>query len=220
MIDEHSFDNSYGKGAFVRLRRMIEERTLTFAQIGYEFGINKQYVSKLAQLFGINGRQRQRERTNSHPLRVENRRQEYPPTTRQVLDELKRRGIPVAPHYTMRRQRHAVYKNLTMVLVNGVPCKIGCRNKRKGARFATFHVTKETRKAEAMVCGIRHGAKFRLYVIPVSELKNLKRINIPATGAYILSVRNRKRDWTRFENAWRFLRDGSPKHVSYTTRGG
>ena len=58
MNDEHSFDSSHGKGAFARLRRMLQESTLTYAQIGYEFGITRQRVSQLAQILGINGRRR------------------------------------------------------------------------------------------------------------------------------------------------------------------
>lgn len=218
MTDEHRFDRSHGKGAFGQLRRMLQESTLSYAQIGYEFGITRQRVSQLAQPFGVNGRRRQRERINSHLPWIANKRDEYPSAVRQVLGELERRGIPVAPHYTLGRRRRVAYKNLTKVLVNGVPCKVGYRNTRKGARFTPFRVTLETRKAKAVVWGVRHGPKFRLYVIPLSELKNVTRLNIPVTGAYIRTSRKPNRDWTRFENAWHLLREGSLKHSNPTTK--
>ena len=106
---------------------------------------------------------------------------------------------------------------LEKVLVKGVPCKIGRRNKRKGTRFAAFQGTRETWKAEAMICGIRHGGKFRLYVIPVSDLKNLKCFNIPITGAYVGTSRKPIWNSTRFENAWYLLRDGGAEAFTLTT---
>jgi len=218
MNDEHSFDSSHGKGAFARLRRMLQESTLTYAQIGYEFGITRQRVSQLAQHFGINGWRRAGERINRRPPSVANKREEYPFAVRQVLGELERRGIPVAPHYTLDRRRRVAHKQLRTVLVNGVPCKVGYRNTRKQARFAPFWVAPQTRKAKAVVWGVRHGPTFRLYVIPLLELKNVTRINIPVTGAYIGTSRKPKRDWTRFENAWHLLREGSLKHSNPTTK--
>lgn len=219
MSDEHSFDSSHGKGAFARLGRMLQEATLSYAQIGYEFGVTRQRVSQLAQLFGVNGRRRERERINHRPPCVANKRDEYPFAVRQVLGELERRGIPVAPLYTLlKRHRHVAYKQLTTVLVNGVPCKVGYRNTRKGARFTPFRITVETRKAKAVVWGVRRGPAFRLYVIPLSELKNVTRINIPVTGTYIGTSRKPNRDWTRFENVWYLLREGSLKHSSPTAK--
>ena len=92
-----------------------------------------------------------------------------------------------------QRQRHA-YENITKVLVNGVPCKNGCRNTRKDDGFAKVDLSTETRIAKAVVLGLRHGTKFRLYVIPVTKLKNLRQINIPATSAYIRSAQYPERD--------------------------
>lgn len=219
MSDEHSFDSTHGKGAFARLRRMLQEATLSYAQIGYEFGVTRQRVSQLAQLFGINGRRRQRECINRRPPCVANKRDEYPFAVREVLGELVRRGIPFAPRYTLlKRQRRVAYKQLTTVLVNGVPCKVGYRNTRKGARFTPFQVTPQTRKAKAVVWGVQHGPKFRLYVIPLSELKNVTRLNIPVTGVYIGTSRKPNRDWTCFENAWHLLGKGSLKHSNPTTK--
>ena len=84
----------------------------------------------------------------------------------------------------MRRRRRRTYKNFTKVVVKGVPCKIGCRNTRMGDRFATFPLSAEMRKAKAVVLGLRHGPKIRLYVISASELKNLKRFLTPVTSTY------------------------------------
>lgn len=219
MTDEHIFDSLHGKGTYSRLRRLFQEETLSYAQIGYEFGLTRQRISQLAQNLGINGRRRQRECSNRRPLCVVNKRDEYSSAVRQVLGELERRGILVAPHYTLlKRYSRVAYKQLTTVLVNGVPCKINYRNTRKGARFITFRVTVETRKAKAVVWGVERGSAFRLYVIPLTELKNVTRLNIPVTGEYKWTWRKPIRDWTRFEDAWHLLREGSLKRASPSTK--
>lgn len=218
MNDEHSFDSSHGKGAFARLRRMLQESTLSYAQIGYDFGITRQRVSQLAQHFEIDGWRRARERIKRRPPWVANKRDEYRFAVRLVLGELEQRGIPVAPYYTVDRRRRVAHKHLRTVLVLGVPCKIGYRNTKKGDRFTPFGVAPQTRKVKAVVWGVRRGPTFRLYVIPLSELKNVTRINIPVSGAYIGTSRKRNRDWTRFENAWHLLGKVSLKHSNPTIK--
>jgi hypothetical protein len=218
MTYEESFDSLYGKESFARLRRLLQDPILSYEQIGGEFGVTRQRVSQLAQLMGINGRRRERERINRRLPCVANKRAKYPFAVRQVLGELQRRGISAAPHYTLsKRHRRVAYKQLRSVLVNGVLCKVGYRNTKKGARFTPFRVTVETRKAKAVVWGVRHGSTLRLYVIPLTELENIKRINIPVTGAYIRTSRKPIRDWTLFENAWHLLRHDSLKHSNATT---
>jgi hypothetical protein len=70
------FDCTHGKGAFVRLRSMLEDPGFAYQHIGNKFGLTRQYIAQLANELGINGRQRQRERT----LRCEPRviKVEYP----------------------------------------------------------------------------------------------------------------------------------------------
>jgi hypothetical protein len=54
-----------GKAAFARLHSMLDDSEFTYQQIGSKLGLTKQCIAKLAQELGINGRQRQRERTLS-----------------------------------------------------------------------------------------------------------------------------------------------------------
>jgi hypothetical protein len=218
MIDEQSFDTLHGKGAFAKVCRLLQGPMLTYAEIGRELKLTRQRISQLAQLVGINGRRRERERIKHRPPCVVNKRAEYSFTVRLMLGELERRGISVAPYYTVDRRRRVAHKDLRMMLVNGAVCKVGYRNTKKGARFTPFHVTPRTRQAKAVVWGVRHGSQFRLYVIPLSELKNVTCSNIPVTGAYIRTSRQPIRDWTIFENAWHLLREGVPKHSNPTTK--
>ena len=55
-------------------------------------------------------------------------------------------------------------------------------------------------------------------MIPLPELKNVTRINIPVTGTYIGTSRKPISDWTRFENAWHLLREGSLKQSNLATK--
>lgn len=218
MISEHRFDRRFGKGAFARLRLMLRDETRTYAQIGSLFGITKQRISQLAQFLRINGSRRQRKRNSRRPPCLTNTRAEYPPKVRLVLGELERRGIPVATYYNVYQHSHIAQKQLTTVLVKGVPCKIGYRNVDKVDRFTKFWVSPPVRKAKAVVWGIQRGSTFRLYVIPLSELKNVTYVYIPVTGRYIGTSRKPIRDWTRFENAWHLLREGSPTHSNRTPK--
>lgn len=149
MTDEHTFDSTYGNGAFARLHRMLQESTLSYAQIGQEFGLTRQRVSQLAQLFGINGRRRDRTRVKRRLPYISHERDKYSFKIRLVLAELKRRGITVAPYYTVDLERRVAWKHLTTVLVNGVPCKIGYRDIRRVVDFTTFHIRPPVRKAKA-----------------------------------------------------------------------
>ena len=218
MIDEQRFDSLRGKGAFAKVCRLLQNPMFTYAEIGREFKLTRQRISQLAQLAGINGRRRERERIKRRPPCVVNKRVEYSFTVRLMLGELERRGISVAPYYTVDRRRRVAHKDLRMMLVNGAVCKVGYRNTKKGARFTPFRVPPQTRQAKAVVWGVRHGSQLRLYVIPLSELKNVAYLNIPVTGAYIRTSRQPIRDWTIFENAWHLLGEGLAKHSNTTNK--
>jgi hypothetical protein len=205
-LTEEGFNRKHGKRALSRLRVLLQERSLTYAQIGSKIGLSKQRVSQLAQQFRIDGRRRLRERANSRFPTILNNRANYTFRTRLLLRELERRGISVAPHYAVDRRRHSAKKLLTTVLLNGVPCKVRYQKGDKiDPAFAQFEVKPSVIKAKALVLGVRRRSKFRLYVIPAAKLKNIKQINIPVNGEYKWTWRWPKRDWTRFENAWHLL---------------
>jgi hypothetical protein len=70
------FDRRYGKGAFVRLRSMLDDPTVPYERIARNLGLTKQRIGQLAKHFGIDGRQREHERIARHWPRVIN--VEYP----------------------------------------------------------------------------------------------------------------------------------------------
>jgi hypothetical protein len=49
---------------------MLDDPTLAYQRIGDKFGLTRQHISKLAKGLGINGRQRQRQRTPRREPRV------------------------------------------------------------------------------------------------------------------------------------------------------
>jgi len=186
MTDEEKFERIYGKGAFSRLRLLLKNLSLTYEDIGREFGLTKQRIGQLAQLVGINGFQRKSEAAKERPPYVANRNHNYTPTVRLVLGELTRRGITFEPHYTLlKRNSRIMYKSLSIVRINGVPCKVSCRNMKRQDGYTFFKVSAETMKAKAVVWGVRYRGKVRLYVIPVSELKNIRGVYFPVRGRYI-----------------------------------
>jgi hypothetical protein len=50
------FDRRYGKGAFARLRSMLDDSTVTYERIAERFGFSKQRIGQLAKEFGVDGR--------------------------------------------------------------------------------------------------------------------------------------------------------------------
>jgi hypothetical protein len=62
MINSALFDRRYGKGAFERLRSMLDDPTLTYERIAKNLGLTKQRIGQLAKDFGVDGRQREHER--------------------------------------------------------------------------------------------------------------------------------------------------------------
>jgi len=63
MVIEQRFDCRYGKGALDRLRSMLDDPTVTYKRIAKNLGLTKQRVAQLAKDFGVDGRQREHERT-------------------------------------------------------------------------------------------------------------------------------------------------------------
>lgn len=112
-LTEEGFNRKHGNGALARLRVLLQEPSLTYAQIGFKIGLSKQRVSQLAQQFKIDGRRRLRKRARSHAPPKINKRANYTFRTWFFLRELKRRGISVAPHYAINRRRHCAKKLIT-----------------------------------------------------------------------------------------------------------
>jgi hypothetical protein len=57
------FDRHHGKGAFTRLCSMVGDPALRYRSIGRRFGITRQRVAQIAAEMGVDGRERQRQRT-------------------------------------------------------------------------------------------------------------------------------------------------------------
>src|SRR5437762_3555538 len=99
MATRHSFDRFHGKGAFHRLRLMLDDAGFAYQQIGSKFGLTRQRIAQLAKGLGINARQRQRERTILRgPSVIE---KQYPPGIQAVIDKIKRSGMQVSPYTSL-----------------------------------------------------------------------------------------------------------------------
>jgi hypothetical protein len=68
---QQRFDHFHGKGAFVRLRSMLNDPRFAYQQIANKFGFTRQYIAQLAKGLGVDGtRRRQCERVLHRQLRV------------------------------------------------------------------------------------------------------------------------------------------------------
>jgi hypothetical protein len=53
---------------------------------------------------------------------------------------------------------------------------------------------------------VRRGRTMKLYVIPLTHLRNIASVYIPANGKYAISSSHKPRkDWTQYEEAWHLL---------------
>jgi hypothetical protein len=98
MVNKRLFDRRYGKGAFARLRSMLEDPGFAYQHIGNKFGLTRQYIAQLANELGINGRQRQRERSSRREPRIIKKFKEYPSDIRTVMNKLRRAGLCLTPY--------------------------------------------------------------------------------------------------------------------------
>jgi hypothetical protein len=211
MVIEQRFDRFHGKGAFARLCSMLNDPRFAYGQIGSRFGVTRQYIAQLANELGINGRRRQRSRTLRREPRVI--KVDYPPGIRAVIDKIRRTGFQVTP-YILPIQPSTPYRtwrSLKMVIVNGVLCSIQMRKGRRlrpnGREYARFDVTNATKRAKVALWAIKGGRTMRLYLIPLTHLRNVSSVYIPVEGKYAVgSSRKPVKDWTRYEEAWHLLR--------------
>ena len=188
---------------------MLDDPQLSFQQIGQKLGLSKQRIFQLAKRFGINGRQRQRERTlRREPYVIE---EDYLPPVLDIIDKIKSYGYRVMPYNKLQPSQKTLRRSQRMVLVNGVLCVIQLRPARKlrpnGREYARFDVGSRTRQAKAAVFAMRKGRNTKVYVVPTADLRNVSYVYIPANGkpAAKGSGKQPRRDWTRYENAWRLL---------------
>jgi hypothetical protein len=210
MVIEQRFDRFHGKGAFARLGSMLNDPQFAYGQIGSRFGFTRQYVAQIATELGINGRRRQRSRTLRREPRVI--KVDYPPGIRAVIDKIRRTGFQVTPYIlpVQPSTPYRTWRSLKMVVVNGVLCSIQMRKGRRlrpnGREYARFDVTNATKRAKVALWAIKGGRTMRLYVIPLTHLRNISSVYIPANGKYATdSSKKPRKDWTRYEGAWHLL---------------
>jgi hypothetical protein len=200
------FDRHHGKGAFARLRLMLNDSRFAYQQIANKFGFTRQYTARLAKQLGINGDQRRRQRERLRMLRREPRviKVNYP--------VIKRRGIPVTP-YIFPAQPGAPYlarTSQTMVLLNGRRCTIRFRKSPKltpnGREYVRFDTNVRVRKADFALWAMRSGRAVKVYIVPVTHLRNVSSVYLPVEGNDVYRGRKPHKDWTCYERAWHLLR--------------
>src|SRR6266542_3390091 len=98
MVIEHRFDRFRGKGAFGRLRSMLNDPRFAYQEIANRFGVTRQYIAQLANELGINGMQGQRARLSRREPRVIKQFKEYPSDIRGVINKLRRADLRVTPY--------------------------------------------------------------------------------------------------------------------------
>jgi hypothetical protein len=211
MPSKDLFDRRYGKGAFNRLRSMLDDPRFTYQHIANKFGLTRQYIALRANEFGINGRQRERVRFSRHEPRIIKKFEEYPSDIRAVMNKLRQAGFQVAPYNSPQASTPNLFRTSSkMILVNGVLCTIQVRPALKfrpnGREYARLDVGREMRRAQAALFAIRRGSTMKLYVIPLNHLRNISSVYIPAEGKYAVGNSHKPRkDWTGYEEAWHLL---------------
>jgi hypothetical protein len=219
VVNKRLFDRRYGKGAFARLRSMLEDPGFAYQHIGNKFGLTRQYIAQLANELGINGRQRQRERTLRCGPHIVIKRVEYPAHIRAVINKIRRSGMRVTPYVfpVQPSAPHLARRSQTMVLVNGRLCTIQFRKGRKlrpnGREYVWFDTTVRVKRAEFALWAMRSNRAIKVYIIPLTHLRNISSVYIPANGKYATdSGKKPRKDWMRYEDAWHLL--DSPTRVA------
>jgi hypothetical protein len=187
MPNKRLFDRRYGEGAFGRLRSMLAGPTITYERIAKNLGLTKQRIGQLAKDFGVDGRQREYERIVRREPRIIKKFKEYPSDIRAVMNKLRRAGLRVAPYNSPQPSMpNSLRTSLRMVLVNGALCTIQVRPALKfrpnGREYARLDVGREVRRAQVALFAIRIGHAMNLYVIPLTHLRNISSVYIPANG--------------------------------------
>jgi len=191
---------------------MLNNPHLAYQHIGSKFGLTKQRIGQLAKAFGIDGRQRQRERRLSR--RVSVAKNHYSPIVRSIVSRIRRSGIQVSMYDSFQVSQTRSSRSKQLVIVNGVLCKIAVgrpyQKQRHWRQYTRFDVTATTKKAKFVLWAITKRRGMKLYVIPLTYLRDVSFVYIPDEQPVSSSKKMRK-DWTQFEEAWHLLRDESTK---------
>jgi len=210
IVIEQRFDHFHGKGAFVRLRSMLNDPRFAYQHIANKFGFTRQYIAQLANELSINGRRRQRKRSSRREPRII--KLEYPPSIRAVINKIRRSGNQVSP-YIFPVQPSAPYRtwrSLKIVVVNGVLCTIqmlmGYKLRPNGREYVRFDVNGEVKRAKIALWATRNGRATKRYVIPLPHLRRLSSGFRPRHDKYAVGTSKKPRkDWTRYEEARHLL---------------
>jgi hypothetical protein len=195
---------------------MLDDPRFAYQQIGSKFGFTRQYIAQFAKEFGVDGRRRRRQREHSRMLHRVPRiiKVNYPPGIRAVIDKVRRSGIRVTP-YIFPAQQSAPYlarRAQTMVLANGRLCTIQFRKGREltrnGREYVRFDTTVRIKRAKFALWATRSGRALKVYVIPLTDLRNVSSVYLPAGGKYAFGSKKTRKDWTRYERAWHLLGNG------------
>jgi hypothetical protein len=211
MINSALFDRRYGNGAFARLHSMLDDAAFTYQQIANKFGLTRQSIALLANELGFKGRERERVRLSRREPHIIKKFEEYPSEIRAVMNRLSRAGLRVTPYNSPQPSTPNLLRtSLKMILVNDVLCMIQIRPALKfrpnGREYARLDIGREIRRAQAALFAIRRASTMKLYVIPLTHLRNISSVYIPANGKYATgSSKKPRKDWTRYEEAWHLL---------------
>jgi hypothetical protein len=215
------FDRRYGKGALARLRSLLDDPKITYGDIAKQLGVTKQRIGQLAKEFGVNGRQRERERISRRPPFIT--KDDYPSAVKAVIRAIRHCGIQVQPYTSMQRTQPRVGRQShKLILANGSLCSIQVRKGHKlrlqGRDYVRFDICGETKRAKFALWGIKNGGALKLYVVPLNHLRNALSVYLPVEGKYAVgSSKKPRKDWTRYEAAWHLL-GGSKRKVPYDDR--
>ena len=130
------------------------------------------------------------------------------------MSKLRRAGLHVAPYNAPQPSAPNVLRtSLKIILVNGVPCAIQVRSAYKfqsyRREYARLDVGRDIRKGKVALFALRRSRRMKLYVIPISHLRNVSSVYIPADGKYAIGGGKKpKKDWNLYENAWHWLGSG------------
>jgi hypothetical protein len=115
-----------------------------------------------------------------------------------------------------------------MVVVDGVLCSIQLRKGGtkgpNGREYARFDVNREVKRAKVALWAMRSGRTMKVYVVPLTHLRNVSSVYLPVDGKYAIGNSNKPRkDWTHYEEARHLLggvkvrtHSGSPRHEVHT----
>jgi hypothetical protein len=158
---------------------MLDDPTVTYEHIANKFGLTKQNIAQLANGLSINGRRRQRERVRMLSREPRIIKVDYPPDVQAVINKIMRSGMRVTPYIfpAPPSSPYLARRSQIMVLVNGRLCTIQFRHGRKlrpdGRDYARFDNNVRVRKGKFALWAMRSGRLVRVYVIPLTHLRNV-----------------------------------------------